>query len=1003
MYDLYEKFYKEYVEKYGEKTAIFLQVGSFYELYDTVDQTTGRTHCNVRDLVDYLGIQVTVRKGDGMKGGDGLFAGVPEYTLHKWAGRLTQSGWTVVVVDQVKDRTGRVTDRAVSRILSPGTHIEAMGETDIASFIAVWFDMPQWGAAMFDLTTGVTKTAAGIIHGDIHTGWTADELVQFIQISSPREILICWRGEQLFCPDESAFRRRLGFTQALLHIQPAANQGSLEKGLVREEFLRRVYCPQTMMPLWNWLSVLEGAPEERALTSLLRFIEDHLPSSFQNLQQNIPWTPEQNMRLGNNALAQLQIITPRSQDSILGMYTSCITPMGKRGIRERLLTPSADVRVIEQRLQDVDAFISSDTTQIIRLLRGMFDLPRLHRRIKGYVADAADLVKLYMSYAYSVELLTYIEKNIPPLYTRSESALKFSVDTFMKGAFVHHIDMKKAERVDVDCGPFNSITWPEIYRIECRIEEIKKQIESVVQTCRNIAGCTDAIRMEARDKIPYGIRGTKIALASLKKNLTNMGSMVDELKDVDISQLKSGGWIDSPWLDKQNGQIISLREKLEALSITAMQHVCAEFASNEWFTSLEEYIIRIDCGQCLAREAVSRGYCRPRLVEGVSSIDVKQLRHPIIESQKTRTEYVPHNVSLGTNATNGWLVYGMNASGKSSLMKAVGIAIHLAQCGAYVPATECVISPFKALYTRILNHDNIYAGLSSFAVEMVELRDILKYADSGSIVLGDELCAGTETRSAEAIVTAGIEWFAVRDVKYIFATHLHGLLDILSDHSALKLQIWHLRVVYDAAKRRLMYERHLRCGAGSSLYGLEVARALDLPVDFIESAHKIRRKLIGSAAEEEATASNWNAHIVRRVCEQCSHPITNDLEVHHIKPRCKADGNVFRDTGLQRDDLRNLIVVCQTCHDKHHAGLLDIGPIVQTSDGPVRLSTEGSTIETAKSAEQKGKWTSEQMQQIREVIKEHPIMPPKYIVYKLNNEYDIQISEATIRKIKNTG
>jgi DNA mismatch repair protein MutS len=192
----------------------------------------------------------------------------------------------------------------------------------------------------------------------------------------------------------------------------------------------------------------------------------------------------------------------------------------------------------------------------------------------------------------------------------------------------------------------------------------------------------------------------------------------------------------------------------------------------------------------------------------------------------------------------------------------------------------------------------------------------------------------------------------------------------------------------------------LRCGAGSSLYGLEVARALDLPVDFIESAHKIRRRLIGSAAEEEATASNWNAHIVRRNCEQCGHVITNDLEVHHIKPRCVADGKVFRDTGLQRDDLRNLIVVCQKCHDKHHAGLLDIGPVVQTSDGPVRIAAEN--IEPVVEP-QKSKWTSEQMQQIREVIKEHPIMTPKYIVYKLNNEYDIQISEATIRKIKNTG
>ncbi len=1020
MYDLYEDFYKKYVEVYGPQTAVFLQVGSFYELYDSLDQTTGQTICNVRDVIDCLGIQVTVRKGDGKNGTDGLFAGVPDYTLHKWAGRLTQSGWTVVVVDQKKDRTGRVTSREVSRILSPGTHIEALGAHEIASFVCIWFDLPQWGAAMFDLSTGVTKTASGTVHGDVETGWTVDDLIQFIQVSAPREVLVCWRGSTFYCPDEMTIRRRIGCIQSLIHIRTAnpEDQGALEKMLVREEFLRRIYSPQTMMPIWQWLSITSNSVEDRALTTLLRFIEDHLPSAFQNLQQNIPWTPEQHMRLGNNALSQLQILTSRPQDSILGMYTSCVTPMGKRGIRERLLTPSSSAAVIERRLAEVDTLFGArpeQTANIIRMLRGMFDLPRIHRRIQAFIADPADFVKLHMTYTYTIEILKYI-KNVfnDKLYGSHEESLLQYIQKFTINTFTEYIDLKKAAIVSDDISCFNGNKWSDIKRVEDQISVVKKDIEEFAKTCRNLAGCnatSDAIRMEAREKTAFGIRGTRVALASLKKNMGAINNLIDGLKDVDISQLKSGGWIDSPWLEKQNAVILGLREKLQRLSAIATEETCKQFtvAGCNWWSTVEKYLTNLDCTQCLAREAVARGYCRPTILttSGSASLSIKQLRHPIIESQQTRTQYIPHNIELG-NGDNGWLVYGMNASGKSSLMKAVGIAIHLAQCGAYVPATECIIRPFTALYTRILNQDNIYAGLSSFAVEMVELRDILKYADANSIVLGDELCAGTETRSAEAIVTAGIQWFADRNVKYIFATHLHGLLDILPEPATLKLQVWHLRVIYEAATKRLIYERHLRPGSGSSLYGLEVARALDLPVDFINSAHKIRRKLIGSAAEEETNASAWNANIVRRVCEQCGHSIVTDLEVHHIRPRVEAaEGRRFNDTGLQRDDVRNLIVVCQRCHDAHHAGKLEIGPIVQTSDGPIRVVQQQSQQEEQQQQQPKkigqtkaSKFSEEELQQINTVLQEYPTMPIKHIVFKLNNDYDIKVSDSTLRKMR---
>ena len=162
MHKEYIELYQTYTKKYGPKTAIFLMVGSFYELYDIQDSETGETQANVREIVDYLGIQIAPKKGDVGPGKEGLFAGFPDFVMHKWAGRLTSNGWTVVIVDQVKDMRGKVKERKVSRILSPSTHVEQTISTETPYIMTLFFQAlkvaPTFGAAVLDLTTGSTRT-----------------------------------------------------------------------------------------------------------------------------------------------------------------------------------------------------------------------------------------------------------------------------------------------------------------------------------------------------------------------------------------------------------------------------------------------------------------------------------------------------------------------------------------------------------------------------------------------------------------------------------------------------------------------------------------------------------------------------------------------------------------------------------------------------------------------------------------------------------------------------
>ena len=321
-------------------------------------------------------------------------------------------------------------------------------------------------------------------------------------------------------------------------------------------------------------------------------------------------------------------------------------------------------------------------------------------------------------------------------------------------------------------------------------------------------------------------------------------------------------------------------------------------------------------------------------------------------------------------------------------MKATGICILLAQAGCFVPAKEMTLRPFKSIYTRILNQDNIFAGLSSFAVEMSELRDILRNANEYTLVLGDELCSGTESVSAQALVASGIQWLSSKNAKFIFATHLHDLPSLIDT----KVEVWHLHVEYDPVSKKLVYDRSLRPGNGSSLYGLEVARAMDLPFEFIEQALKNRHKIMGSTKQMDALKSNWNTEIVRKECEVCHKEMINELEVHHIKPRAEAKNGILED-GSHMNDKRNLIVICQKCHDEIHSGKLEIGDVKMTSDGPEREIIKNSP-------KRKGKWSEEEHKTIVDTLHKYSSMSLKSIRAHLSSKYEIDISEGILGKIR---
>jgi len=264
------------------------------------------------------------------------------------------------------------------------------------------------------------------------------------------------------------------------------------------------------------------------------------------------------------------------------------------------------------------------------------------------------------------------------------------------------------------------------------------------------------------------------------------------------------------------------------------------------------------------------------------------------------------------------LIYGTNAVGKTSLIRAIGITIIMAQAGLYVPCSALTFRPYTTIFTRILGNDNLFKGLSTFQVEMSELRVILRTATDRSLILGDELCSGTEMDSAIAIFVAGLSHLHRVGCTFLFATHMHEINGYDEVRLLTKICMKHLTVVYDKGNDRLVYGRKLADGPGASMYGLEVCKALHLPDAFLEFANAVRLRHrappsdIGILSFEP---SHFNARKLKGVCERCSVELAQ--EVHHLLPQKDADHMNYIGH-VPKNHVANLMALCTRCHDEVH-------------------------------------------------------------------------------------
>lgn len=239
----------------------------------------------------------------------------------------------------------------------------------------------------------------------------------------------------------------------------------------------------------------------------------------------------------------------------------------------------------------------------------------------------------------------------------------------------------------------------------------------------------------------------------------------------DQSQTGSTVFIEPMAIVKLNNELreLAIKENEEIEVILAnLSSLCAEHV--EEIKCNYDMLVKLDV--IFARAMFSKSYKGTEPVFNTERyINIKQARHPLIPSDKV----VPINIYLGRDF-NLLIVTGPNTGGKTVSLKTVGLLSLMGQAGLHIPADSgSSLSVFKEIYADIGDEQSIEQSLSTFSSHMTHIVDILKNADSDSLVLFDELGAGTDPVEGAALAISILNFLHNMDVRTMATTHYSEL------------------------------------------------------------------------------------------------------------------------------------------------------------------------------------------------------------------------------------
>ena len=804
--------YAELKAKHPDAVLLF-RCGDFYETYLEDAVIASRI----------LGITLTRRNnGNNCKGSE--MAGFPFHALDTYLPKLVRAGKRVAICDQLEDPklTKKLVKRGITELVTPGV---AMSDNVLNykenNFLAsVHFDKSTCGISFLDISTGEFITGEG----------TPDYIEKLLSNFSPKEVIFERNRKQQF---EQYFGSKF-FTFQLddwVYTEQTAKQKLLKHFGVKN--LKGFGIDHLKSGI-----IASGA--------ILQYLEMTQHTQIGHITSISRIEEEKYVRLDRFTLRNLELITPMNEDgkSLLDVIDNTISPMGSRLLRRWVVFPLKSEKKINDRLDVVEYFFREPQFRELldEQLHRIGDLERVVSKVAVGRVTPREMVQLKIALQAIKPIKTACEHANNDVLKRVGEQINLCelirdrIDRELhpdapqlvnKGGVIN-------DGVNEELDQLRSIAYHgKDYLLKIQEREVEKTgISSLKIGYNNVFGYYLEVRNTYKEQVPQEwIR--KQTLAQAERYIT------EELKEYEEKILGA------------EEKILSLETKLFNDLVVDTQEYIQQIQTNA------NLIAHLDCLLSGAKTAQEHKYVRP-IIDNSDIIDIKQGRHPVIETEMpVGEEYVPNDIMLDSDNQQIMIITGPNMAGKSALLRQTALIVLMAQIGSFVPAESARIGLVDKIFTRVGASDNISLGESTFMVEMTEASNILNNVSPKSLVLFDELGRGTSTYDGISIAWAIVEYLHENPrakARTLFATHYHELNEMEKNFKRIK----NFNVSVKEMDGKVIFLRKLMRGGSEHSFGIHVAEIAGMPKSIVRRANVILKELesdnagVGSAGKPPA-------------------------------------------------------------------------------------------------------------------------------------------------------
>ena len=786
----------DFKAKYPEALLLF-RCGDFYE-----------TYCEDAIIASrILGITLTHRNNGYNKGDE--MAGFPHHALDTYLPKLIRAGKRVAICDQLEDPklAKKLVKRGITELVTPGVAMQdtVLNYKENNFLCAVHFGKASCGVSFLDISTGEYLVGEG----------TYDYVEKLIGNFQPKEVLYD-RGRK------HDFERYFG------------------NRLVTFELDDWVFTEQTAhQKLFKHFNVksLKGFGVDHlksgviAAGAILQYLEQTLHTQIAHITSISRIEEDKYVRLDKFTVRSLELLSPMQDDgkSLLNVIDRTVTPMGGRMLRRWLVFPLKDEKPINERLDIVEYYYREPEFRqcVDDQLHRIGDLERIISKVAVGRVSPREVVQLKMALQAIQPIKTAC------LYANNESLKRVGEQLNLCESIRDRIEREIQndppqqvakggvirDGVNADLDELRHIAYSgKDYLLQIQEREAQETgISSLKVGYNNVFGYYLEVRNTYKDKVPQEwVR--KQTLAQAERYITQ------ELKEYEEKILGA------------EDKILSLEAQLFNDLVMAMQEFIPQIQINA------NVIAHLDCLLSAAKTAEENHYVRP-VIDASDVIEIKQGRHPVIETQLPMGEhYVPNDIYLDSERQQIIIITGPNMAGKSALLRQTALIVLLAQIGSFVPAESAKIGLVDKIFTRVGASDNISLGESTFMVEMTEASNILNNVTPRSLVLFDELGRGTSTYDGISIAWAIVEYLHEHpkaQARTLFATHYHELNEMEKNFKRIK----NYNVSVKEVEGKVIFLRKLEKGGSEHSFGIHVAEISGMPKSIVKRANVILKQL----------------------------------------------------------------------------------------------------------------------------------------------------------------